>query len=418
MRQTLNSSPLTLEEQQWVQQVADRLQAEFQTLLETLPQRLHQPYNLAREYGLDKSICQRIIAGVRVEKSPSRKEVIEKMPGVEGLRGFVRTIWERSSKAESSAAAMAAVDEFQELIRQIGGSHARLKARLNAEFVETLDEISEIESLEARKSMFDAAAKVAGCFVDVQANCILSRNVPGTLTLNENAGYIGAIGYRARPGSLPLTRSIWQSDDKRASSLSSSLSPDFLDSPDDQGSLLPQFCTQPLPSVISRTAGNIAVEMITPSASDGPIDVVIARRSAPIDHPSERKDKHLLRFVRIKTPAKRLIFDVYMHRSLVSAAAFPTIGSYMWHPNITSNFSQAWQEKIPGEPRLELLGPGTSKARTDAWHRHGEVTQYVFDRLRWPAGEFVGFRSDIAYPVWGAFYVMCFDFRDGDDRVS
>jgi hypothetical protein len=36
--------------------------------------------------------------------------------------------------------------------------------------------------------------------------------------------------------------------------------------------------------------------------------------------------------------------------------------------------------------------------------------QHVFERVGWDPEQFVGYRCEVAYPVWQAAYCMLFDF--------
>ena len=56
------------------------------------------------------------------------------------------------------------------------------------------------------------------------------------------------------------------------------------------------------------------------------------------------------------------------------------------------------------------LGRGLERAATDAWSRYGELMRSAFERLGWNADDFVGFRAEVAYPMWGAAYFAVFDY--------
>jgi hypothetical protein len=66
---------------------------------------------------------------------------------------------------------------------------------------------------------------------------------------------------------------------------------------------------------------------------------------------------------------------------------------------------------VEGPPILKLLGPGLANATTPLAPRLHELTEHVFARLGWNAAEFLGYRCEEQFPLWGCGYVMAFDYR-------
>ena len=77
-----------------------------------------------------------------------------------------------------------------------------------------------------------------------------------------------------------------------------------------------------------------------------------------------------------------------------------------WGPKMTA--AHRWAHRLPGTPRLELLGAGLRSAPTSASTLHAEMTEYAFAELEWNPMEFIGFRCEVSFPVWRAGYFMTF----------
>lgn len=70
-----------------------------------------------------------------------------------------------------------------------------------------------------------------------------------------------------------------------------------------------------------------------------------------------------------------------------------------------------WYDQIAVSPVLKLFGAGLANSATSSEPRLAELTDYVFDRLSWESKDFVGYRCEEEFPLWGCDYVMAFDYR-------
>jgi hypothetical protein len=104
---------------------------------------------------------------------------------------------------------------------------------------------------------------------------------------------------------------------------------------------------------------------------------------------------------------------VWLHRDLERRVR-PAIDAQLWYPNLSSPGGDRWVTRFPDPPRLQLLGEGLVHARSDAWPGHADLCRVVFDRVGWEPSEFVGFRCEVAYPVWRGGYCMSFRPAPGD----
>jgi len=112
-------------------------------------------------------------------------------------------------------------------------------------------------------------------------------------------------------------------------------------------------------------------------------------------------------------PARRLVCDTWLHRDIARLCT-PSLELHLYAPALGAGPLGRWSTRFPGGPRLQLLGAGVGNAGTSAYARHAEMMGALFEALGWDAGEFVGFRCDVAYPVWRAAYMMIFDFAGNE----
>ena len=115
----------------------------------------------------------------------------------------------------------------------------------------------------------------------------------------------------------------------------------------------------------------------------------------------------------ITFPARRLIFDVYLHRE-IARRCIPSIEAHLWNSSAGQQGLWRWSTRFPRGPRLLLLGTGLGNAEAERIPGHAALTAHVFERAGWDPTEFVGYRCDVEYPIWRAGYCMLFDFTGNE----
>lgn len=337
------------------------------------------------------------------------------VPGVEGLTLFVDAIARRLEGLgadERLAAARAAIENFEELIERLAGSQRRLRARLGVEGggdPESPVQVHGGSDEEAnREAMFRAAAAVTGRWSESLVYLSIVRPVPGRPDHTESQGARGLIGHHATPDAVPL-----EVGHSAPLSERSSVAP--IDS-----LLIEQFCSHPLPRVVSRSGGQVVAHVLDtpPATDDAPQDIVLSRRSrVPDRHPATLKPAIGEVWNLINFPARRMVFDVYLHRE-IARRCIPSLELHLWSSDLASHARARWSTRFAGGPKLQLLGPGVRHAACEAYRRHAELTSAMFEEVGWPAEEFIGYRCETAFPLWRAGYCMAFDFTGGDAQLE
>lgn len=398
--------------------VAGRLTEEFSLLLAALPQRSRKIRELSDYLGVNWNTCQRLLAAIKVRGEPL--QVLLRLPGVQGLEGVVETARAKGCSLERVEAAAAATTKFASLITRVGGSHARLRSRieytLNTEQASGPAGDTERE-IKLRRRLFVGAVELMGKQTDLQLSISIVRPLPNDPVRIERAGATGFIGQQTRWGATPLAATFAHSSD-RSEAKDPSISYRGIDK-SKPSALLKTFSTTPLPTVMTRGPQGGVVHVVDPAATQGDnkIDVVLSHRMAPVSHPATHETPTMNLLSRIRSPVRRMVFDVYLHRSLAKSSV-PLVGAYLSLPSPDPDSTPRWHERLPGHVELRLLGSGTDGAPSDAWHRHAELTNYLFNELSWGDHAFVGFRCDVRFPLCGTTYMMSFDFDNSDEQAD
>jgi hypothetical protein len=146
------------------------------------------------------------------------------------------------------------------------------------------------------------------------------------------------------------------------------------------------------------------------SSTGNPVDVVMGyQRRRACQHPRFDPVPSLEVGALIREPTRWLILDTWLHREMVAGAA-PSLETYLWSPTLTTSLADHWLDRLPVSPLLSVMGRGLDRVASMAWSRHEELTRTAFEQLGWDASDYVGYRAQIAYPMWGAAYFAVFDY--------
>lgn len=386
--------------------VAQRIHADLGALVDRLPEHARGGSGMSRHLDVVRNTCQRV-AHALSDAEPSIDTLV-RLPGTKGLEQLVEAIAAHGIDPHLCENATTAIGQFDALIRDNGGSHAKLIARIESA---TNPEVPlELGSLRARQELFKSAVGITGRSAQTTISLYAFRQSAESPDVLQRAIASGLIQTTVVPGGMPVVISNGNTlhwDDDPDDSLKN------LDDSVAQGStpeaLLKEFCSHPLPTVTSRGTAGSMIRVIDPQSLDGPqtFDVLSAARSNHpyLDPQGEPVFNEIWSLA--NCPSTRLIFDIYLHADMESRFR-PSIDAQQWYPNLSAPGGDRWVLRYPNVPTLELLGRGLGNSASSGYPRHAELTRVFFDRMGWDAGEFFGFRCEVEYPVWRGGYCMKF----------
>lgn len=409
------ANPLSVQERAEATEVAGRLKLELRSLLELVPDSQRGASALSRTLDLDRNICQRILAATTRGHVEAR--MLVQLPGVPGLRQFlaaVAPLLDAAGRARIGGA-HAAVDTFDELIDRLAGSQRRLRERMDADPALADESTTPVDDLPARKALFRSAAEIVGRWSQTSISLSVIQPDPADPQFTHSLRVFGHIGHIARRLALPL-----EIGGTTQANLTDDTGPALAPLVDGEAGteatrvLLKEFCSTPYPRVVARQVGASSIYAIDSNTGDQPADILIASKRASRDRHPATSSPPLGEVSKLVTmPARQLVFDVYLHRDIAKRCT-PSLEIHLWGPHIGQQGLWRWSTRFPGGPRLQLLGAGLANASTPAYPRHAELTAHVFGRSGWDPAQFIGYRCEVAYPVWRAGYFMLFDFGNNE----
>ncbi|MFH0983525.1 MAG: hypothetical protein V2A79_18570 [Planctomycetota bacterium] len=364
---------------------------------------------MGRLLNLEGFLCRKIMAGSREKDGLA---VVAKLPGIEGLRQFCQAARSFARDARVVDELTTAVDRYEACLKQWAGSQTELLAMIAGEIPEQREKAYE----RSRTALFRAAREFTGRSCAVHLSLWAIRPYPDDPSLLDIAQVRGAIGLERLGRAAPITfgwtirERDWDPNQERVRFRSfegeelEGMTP---------GALLNTFCSSPLPALQSLRRGPHLVHLVDLNTVPvkRPIDILTGAWSAGVmAHPIHDPKRALNIGTSIDVPAKRLLFDVYLHRSLATMCIASLDIFFMGIRGPAEYRDERWFDRYPPAAHLQHLGPGIAQTATPVYAQHARLTHYVFDSLGWRADEFVGYRCLTRYPPWPLQNLMGFDF--------
>ena len=400
--------------------VGRALRESLNSVLRRLPPGVATVAEVARHLGLNRSICQRVVLGVR--DAQDGLGVIERFPGVRGLEQFLEAAVDNGCPAGVAAAARRAVESYARLVSHSGGSQSRLVGRIEAHRGDAPPPDAPAAAPEQldrwRRLCHEGAVGLTGLSSAARVDLVIVGPAAGGR--GRAAGRVTTVnatvmaGIQAAPYAMPLTRRsrlaglspVPQRDALGRVGAAGGVTPDLL---------LRDFTTRPLPRVTTRTEGEMLIQIFDPDrgGDGGPFDVAAALAFGWTWGQPRGPDSDYYTVGRvIGPPARRLVLDVYLHRGLPPPRE---VAAHVLRPGATGSLGDArprarWFDRLPLEHDLTLLAGRPGDRPSDAYPRLGELTRSLVDSMGWAETDFAGYRLEVEYPLFDMEYVVAFEF--------
>jgi hypothetical protein len=407
------TAPLTMPAAQLasIESVGQRLHGELARFLKWLPAEHRSVRTMAALLNIDRNTCQRVLTAA--QPGIGGAEVFLRLPGVRPLRDLVARARAAGAPAELTDALAAAVERLAQLADELGESQARLKARVTGALTAGAYQHDRGE-MDVRRALFDEHARMLGRRVRI--NSLITAIGPHDSEQHIEQAWVRAlVGVSLQPGATALSLGIASTDRTRDhAGPSATFNPLGQRAGKGQraSALVPQLSSSPLPTLTTRGPSGSQVFVLDPAAAGAePVDATIATRISHVTHPRLQTPEVFHTSTVMLIPAERLVFDVYLHRSLARASV-PACGVFQYTMSFSDDMDENWPFRLPIACRQVLLGSGLANAASEAWDGHARAAAHLFDHTGWPANEYVGHRVELTYSPWGSSVFQWFDFRD------
>lgn len=389
------------------------LQSSFAAILRRLPTGYNKVAPVARMLKLDRSICQRVVMGVR--DATDGLGVIERFPGVRGLEQFLTAAQRQGCPSTLIKDARRAIDQYATLVNSAGGSQARLvgeievlRAEAGSRAGASLVSLAPGDLEKWRRKCYEGAVGLTGLASQARVEIVMLRPSDDHRGAITTVGATGMIGVEASAYSMPLVRRSrlpGLTPVPSAGAPPSGLTPDLL---------LNDFTSQPPPRVTTRTEGEHLIQVFNPDGVlSRPTDIVAALAFHwQWEDPTDPKSNYYSVGRVIGAPARRLVFDLYLHHGLPAPRS---VSAHVLRPATHGSLGNAlpqsrWFDRLPFEHDLTLLSGRPGDRPSPAYARLGELTRHLTDLMGWTGERFAGYRFEVSYPVFDMEYVISAEF--------
>lgn len=409
--------------------IARRLHAELAGFVAALPRERRSASALAKHLKIDRTTCQR--AFFVAMRPYAGVECLGRLPGVRGLQQLVEAAGRAGIDEAATAALASAIEQFEALLRPFGGSQSRLVRELlqtdggteaataSANGASRASMPDEPGGLATRRKLYEAAAELTGRSSQCWVAIYVYRPLPEDRSRVELIRANGLVGHVARADAVPLVmHNFTTRHDEESSGDATSVRADgrFLSldrqplRPRSLDSILPEFTSDPLPLVSTKQPNEFLVQSIDEreSAADHPVDIMMATRIAMPD-PARRSPPIEEAWALVNFPCRHLVFDIHLHRD-IARACLPSLDAHLWRPDFAQHVGDRWQTRFAEAPMLQVLRPAQRVPPSQGYPRLPELTKAVFARAGLASEEFIGYRCEVAYPIWRAGYCVSLEF--------
>lgn len=387
------------------QSLADRLHR----VVSAVPGAPTGPVKLARAIGIDKVLASRVLRAVA---SSDPIAALKLMPGPEPLRRLTSAAGQQGVSRELINDLEQAVGEFDALIRNEAGDRSALDAILASWLPDARAEFE----LRRKQAAYRAMSQLKGSSADVLLASVFlvpSKDDPETIDLVWVMGMIGL--QRVRPGSPIKYASRRLATDhttnlpRRPTSLDGTPVDDFA------GLRLDEYCSKPLASIEVQRVGEAVHYLLADDAAFGPnsgTDLVFGelnRRELPRFVARETPPRQRFTFAEISIPSKRLVFDAYVHRDLMPGDPALSIYDTAFDGTVNVNDRSRDIDKLDLNESTSRLGTGFHRSRCADVPWYTDLLASVTTKLDWNAGDLIGWRTQMDYPIYGTQVVMAWE---------
>jgi hypothetical protein len=385
-----------------------RIRSELVRLIRALPADSRSVRTMAAWLDVDRNTCQRVISATHADASGC--EAFVRLPGLKPLRHLVSQAQKRGVAPEHLDSLTIALDRMAQMLDELDESHVRLKARVEASLSSGAAQHDRGE-MDIRRALFEDHARLLQR--RLRSHSLITAVSPhrDDPTKLEQAWVRGLLGLRMERGALPLPLGTASTDrEQHADEPAATFDPlsRFAKPGSRNSGLVAGLCSSPMPTLTTRGPAGSQVLVIDPATTDfeSEPDVAIATRISHVAHPG---NETFHTSAVMLTPTTRMVFDVYLHRSLARASV-PACGVFQYTMAFSTDMDENWPFRLPGQYRLELLGRGLQNAASDSWSRHADAAAHLFNQTGWPAEDFIGHRMQVDFPMWGSTLCQWFDF--------
>lgn len=366
-----------------------------------------RPQEVSRRFNLNKNLTWKV---AKIVQSEDALDAVSAIPGPGGLEILIDAMAKAGAPATHIAKVRAAVAEFDRMVETHSGDRASLEL--------LLDSMGGQRPLElARKLAYRGNSGIWGLQARVRLTAQFlapSRSEPGMLDFGQIAALIGVRRLRAIPR-WPLFHFSRYQDDQSPLPPLTRREPLEAGGPEQLPHMMKSWCSPSMPTMhVTERPNAIQCEM-----GDGPIGRTgefncvfghVDRASCPRYRDPHNTHGEMLSTISL--PIETLLYDYFVHRSLVEALRpeLSVVGQPfgIQHPVGESSA----RRELPIVERLVELGGSAPTVATPLFPGYDRLIETAFDRAGWDPREFTALRLVLDHPPMPSVAVLRYELPE------
>ncbi|MEZ6015511.1 MAG: hypothetical protein R3F49_10380 [Planctomycetota bacterium] len=368
-------------------------------VIEALPGPIARASELQHLLGIDKALGWRVFNAVQCVDAFAAARYL---PGSGGLRSFLRA----ARRKGAPEPLLSAVEEAARALDRIAREHAGDRKRFDMLLAAHSHEGRQAADLVHRRKAFEGNCYVWGASADVllRSAFIAPSATPGFADMANLRGLVGL--ELLRPAlRWPIAQTAPVQDDLRTPRSAVVESLYDIETPSSEEAAI--FLSDPSLKIEARATpeGSRQYSLVLDDVGRvGAATCVTGDVVRCVGNLAPEDGSRLAgALVAVTCPARLLIFDLFLHRSLFSAA----------NPEVVVRgelgLAQGPHEhSLPVTEQCERIGVATDVLAACEVPRYGAMRDFVFQRLGWDPAEFDVHRLRVEYPVLSSIVLMRF----------
>lgn len=383
--------------------IGEELASTMSAVIDAVPGSPHGPVGLARVLGLDKVLTSRLL---RAARNRDPLAVAHLIPGPEPLRRLLRAAADFGVDPLVIREAEESVERFEGLIRREAGDRSALDAIIST----WLPEARQQFEIRRKQSAFKAMSQIKGACADTTLGTVILHPSDDGVHLDV-VWVIGLIGLqRLRPGAAVkfASRRMSRDGEPRHPTTLTGAAVESI-----EGLRLDRYCSDP-PAKLDVHATGETVHYTLAGDAFGPrsaTDLIFAEANfREMDrYIAQGSDRKGYVFAEVNTPAKSLLFDVFVHEDVYPGSE-PSLSIYDTVLDGVASVNDPARDidRLDMVESIHDLGRGTNRLRVADVPNYVALIREVFETVGWSAERFRGWRCRVEYPIYGSQVAMAF----------
>jgi hypothetical protein len=383
-----------------------RLCRTLAALIAKIPGKVTRPVHLQQILGVDYKVAWQIF---QIAKATDPLAISHHVPSTVLLRKLTASAIRQGVSESIAARVDEAVGDFDRVVKTYADNRHAFDAMLASL---AGGEPEEAVSIQHRRNAYRSDCPLWGVQTGVTLAQIYTRVSPTGNGIDEFGIHLKHELRRLRQSVMPVLQAYraYTADGPLPQSATVPLDPESMQT--FGAPLLPKFCSQPVPQLLSVPgAGGWTFSVLDSNElgrkGSSTVAFGIMHETPFICDERQRPCAHVGVGLQVYIPTELAVLELFIHMPSLGTAApeFEAIAVGTGGDELPEILRRARTFQM--HERVEHLGPVPQMEPLSKVPRYNEIVDYIFQKTQWNPAEFHGFRVQVPYPILHTELQLC-----------